>query len=274
MKAMLLAAGRGVRMGPLTADLPKPLLSLGAESLIERHLRRLAAAGFGEVVINLSYRGDRIRSAIGGTTSWGQTVVYSEEGEPPLETAGGIVHALPLLGDGPFVVVSTDVVTDYDFRVLRAVGAELERGVMEPERGVNFERAAGPERTARVSGYLVLVPNPSHHPRGDFGLAPEGRIRSPEAGLRAPQGRSGIVAPHHTFSGIAVLHPALFEGLAPGIRPLRAVLHPAVRQGALFGEVFEGLWRDVGTPERLADVRALMAERPRQTSRDTGVLSN
>ena len=122
MKAMLLAAGRGVRMGPLTSGLPKPLLSLGAETLIERHLRRLAAAGFGEVVINLSYRGEQIRSAIGGTTPRGQTVVYSEEGEPPLETAGGIVHAFPLLGENPFMVVSTDVVTDYDFRALRAVG--------------------------------------------------------------------------------------------------------------------------------------------------------
>ena len=270
MKAMLLAAGRGVRMGSLTSELPKPLLSLGPESLIERHLRRLAAAGFGEVVVNLSYRGEQIRSAIGDTTPWGQTVVYSEEGEPPLETAGGIVHALPLLGDGPFVVVSTDVVTDYDFRALRAVGAELERG-------------AGPERTARAFGHLVLVPNPPHHPRGDFGLTPEGRLRSPEtrlqasetglqtpeAGPQAPEGGPGIAAPRHTFSGIAVLHPALFRGLAPGIRPLRDVLRPAVRRGVLRGEVFEGLWRDVGTPERLADARALMGGRRRRPSRET-----
>ena len=276
---MLLAAGRGVRMGPLTSELPKPLLSLGAETLIERHLRRLAAAGFGEVVINLSYRGERIRSAIGGTTPWDQTVVYSEEGEPPLETAGGIVHALPLLGDGPFVVVSTDVVTDYGFRVLRAVGAELERGVkpgrgVEPERGVNFERAADPERTARASGYLVLVPNPPHHPHGDFGLTSEGRLRAPQAGTQARDSRPGTAAPRYTFSGIAVFHPALFRGLAPGIRPLRDVLRPAVRRGALRGEVFEGLWRDVGTPERLADVRALMAGRPPRTSREAGALSN
>ena len=248
MKAMLLAAGRGERMGPLTSELPKPLLSLGAETLIERHLRRLAAAGFGEVVINLSYRGEQIRSAIGDATPWGQAVAYSEEGEPPLETAGGIVQALPLLGESPFVVVSTDVVTDYDFRALRAVGAEL-------------------ERTAAASGYLVLVPNPPHHPHGDFGLTSEGRLRSPEAGLQAPEGRPGIAAPHYTFSGIAVLHPALFEGLAPGIRPLRDVLRPAVRRGALLGEAFDGLWRDVGTPERLADVRALMAaRRPRSTA--------
>ena len=226
MKAMLLAAGRGERMGPLTSELPKPLLSLGSETLIERHLRRLAAAGFREIVINLSYRGGQIRSAIGDTTPWGQTVVYSEEGEPPLETAGGIVHALPLLGDEPFLVVSTDVVTDFDFFALRALGAP---------------------------GYLVLVPSPPHHPGGDFGLTPAGRLDT------AP--------PRYTFSGIAVMRPALFRGLAPGIAPLREVLHPAVRRGALLGEVFEGLWRDVGTPERLADVRALMGARRTGTAR-------
>ncbi|MCZ0954323.1 MAG: nucleotidyltransferase family protein [Rhodospirillaceae bacterium] len=287
MKAMLLAAGRGVRMGPLTSELPKPLLSLGAETLIERHLRRLAAAGFGEVAINLSYRGEQIRCTIGDATPWGQTVVYSEEGEPPLETAGGIVHALPLLGEGPFVVVSTDVVTDYDFRALRAVGAELERGVepeggaelerrAEPERGAHLERAADLERTAGVSGFLVLVPNPPHNPHGDFGLTSEGRLRLPEAGyrtseagLRAPEGRPGAASPRYTFSGIAVFHPGLFRGLAPGIRPLRDVLRPAVRRGALLGEVFKGLWRDVGTPERLADARALVGGRRPRTSRET-----
>lgn len=272
---MLLAAGRGARMGPLTSELPKPLLSLGAETLIGRHLRRLAAAGFGEVVINLSYRGERIRSAIGGTTPWGQAVAYSEEGEPPLETAGGIVNALPLLGDGPFAAVSADVVTDYDFRDLRAAGEELERGA-EPGRGANFERAADLERTAQASGYMVLVPNPPHHPRGDFGLTAEGRLRSPEAGyqtseavFRAPQGGPGAAAPRYTFSGIAAFHPALFRSLAPGIRPLRDILRPAARRGALLGGVFEGLWRDVGTPERLADARALMGGRrpgpPRET---------
>ena len=254
MKVMLLAAGRGERMGPLTADLPKPLLSLGPETLIERHLRRLADAGFCEVVINLSYRGGQIRSAIGETTPWGQTVAYSEEGEPPLETAGGIVHALPLLGDGPFLVVSTDVVTDFDFRALGAVGAELEGGADAP-------------------GYLVLVPNPPHHLRGDFGLSQEGRLLMPQGALDAPEDRPDVPEdtldpspPRYTFSGIAVLRPALFRGLAPGIRPLRDVLRPAVRRGELLGEVYDGLWRDVGTPERLAEVCALMeTRRPRTT---------
>lgn len=258
MKAMLLAAGRGERMGPLTAEMPKPLLSLGAETLIERHLRRLAAAGFREIVINVSYRGGQIRAAIGDETPWGQSVVYSEEGEPPLETAGGIVHALPLLGDEAFLMVSTDVVTDYDYAALREAGARLGRasnatgtrlGGAPNETGAGRGRApeatdTGLGRTPDATGHLVLVPNPPHHPDGDFGLAPDGRLSA--------------ATPRYTFSGIAVLHPVLFRGLAPGIRPLRDVLHPAVRRGALLGEVFEGLWRDVGTPERLAEVRALM----------------
>ena len=254
MKAMLLAAGRGERMGPLTAEMPKPLLSLGAETLIERHLRRLAAAGFREIVINLSYRGGQIRAAIGDETPWGQSVVYSEEGEPPLETAGGIVHALPLLGDDAFLAVSTDVVTDLDFAALREAGARLGRASnatgtslrrVPDESGISLGRASdGLGRTPDATGHLVLVPNPPHHPDGDFGLAPDGRLSA--------------ATPRYTFSGIAVLHPVLFRGLAPGIRPLRDVLHPAVRRGALLGEVFDGLWRDVGTPERLAEVRALM----------------
>ena len=248
MKAMLLAAGRGERMGPLTSEMPKPLLSLGSETLIGRHLRRLAAAGFSEIVINLSYRGEQIRAAIGDTTPWGQTVVYSEEGEPPLETAGGIVHALPLLGDEPFLVVSTDVVTDYDFSALRMPGADFERVMDRMDGGFAPKRKPGTGAT----GYLLLVPNPPHHPHGDFGLTPAGRLDA------AP--------PRYTFSGIAVLRPALFLGLAPGIRPLRDVLRPAVRRGAFLGEVFEGLWRDVGTPERLADVRGFMETRRPRTS--------
>ena len=265
VKAMLLAAGRGERMGPLTAEKPKPLLSLGSETLIERHLRRLAAAGFSEIVINLSYRGAQIRSAVGDVTPWGQRVAYSEEGEPPLETAGGVVHALPLLGDEAFLAVSTDVVTDLDFAALRAAGTRLNRatgaghgraldatgtsnGRAPKVTGTSLGRVpdatgTGLDRAPDATGHLVLVPNPPHHPDGDFGLTRDGRLAA------AP--------PRYTFSGIAVLHPALFGGLAPGIRPLRDVLHPAVRRGALLGEVFDGLWRDVGTPERLAEVRAV-----------------
>ena len=276
MKVLLLAAGRGERMGPLTADLPKPLLSLGPETLIERHLRRLADAGFREIVINLSYRGGQIRSAIGETTPWGQTVAYSEEGEPPLETAGGIVHALPLLGDGPFLVVSTDVVTDLDFRALKTLGADYERVADRMAGELPYSRTPA----ASATGHLVLVPNPPHHPDGDFGLTAERRLQMPERKGGARDGMAhapesprqtlgstpGPSPPRYTFSGIAVLRPALFRGLAPGIRPLRDVLRPAVRRGELFGEVYEGLWRDVGTPERLAEVRGLMETRRPRTS--------
>ena len=209
--AMLLAAGRGERMGPLTASRPKPLLSVGEETLIERHLRRLAHAGVNQVVINLSYRGDDVRALVGETSAWGQTIVYSDEGEPPLETAGGIIQALPLLGSAPFILASADIVTDFDFRALAGL------------------------RT----GCLVLVPNPAHHPDGDFGLAP---------------GRP----PRLTYSGIALLDSTLFEGLPRGVRPLRPVFDAAIDQGLLRGIRFEGLWQDVGTPRRLAEARAAL----------------
>ena len=249
MKVMLLAAGRGERMGRLSAERPKPLLSLGPETLIERHLRRLAAAGFDDVVINLSYRGAQIRAAVGEATRWGQTVSYSEEGEPPLETAGGIVHALPLLGDEPFAVVSADVVTDFDFALLLRFGAAPARAP-QPGQG---DPPVPQRRAAPESGCLVLVPNPPHHPGGDFGLTPRGVLDN------AP--------PRYTFSGIAALRPALFHGLAPGVRPLRTVLRPAVRRGALLGMVFEGLCHDAGTPQRLADVRQLLRARRSRTAR-------
>ena len=249
MKVMLLAAGRGERMARFTAERPKSLLSLGPETLIERHLRRLAAAGFDDLVINLSYRGEQIRATVGETTRWGQTVRYSEEGEPALETAGGIVHALPLLGDEPFAVVSADVVTDFDFALLRRFGAAPEHAA----RPVPGDPPVPQRRAVAEHGCLVLVPNPPHRPGGDFGLTPRGMLDS------AP--------PRYTFSGIAALRPALFYGLAPGARPLRTVLRPAVRRGALLGMLFEGLWRDVGTPQRLADVRQLLRARRAATAR-------
>ena len=149
MKAMSLAAGRGERLGELTAATPKPLLTVERESLIERHLRRLSEAGFSEVVINLSYLGEQIRSALGEVSQWGQTLVYSEEGTPALETAGGIIYALPLLQPGPFLVINADIYTDFDF-------ASLDPG--------------------RRSGRLVLVPNPPEHEHGDFGVASSGVV--------------------------------------------------------------------------------------------------
>jgi MurNAc alpha-1-phosphate uridylyltransferase len=148
---MLLAAGRGERMGTLTATQPKPLLTIGDRSLIEHHVVRLAASGIEELVINLSYRGSEIRKRLGDGGRFGVSIAYSEEGEPPLETGGGIVHALPLLGPEPFLLVNSDVYTDFDFRVL----------------------VDGP----RVPT-LVLVPNPAHNAGGDFGLDAAGFVSS------------------------------------------------------------------------------------------------
>lgn len=211
---MLLAAGRGERMGRLTATRPKPLLDVGGTSLIGRHLERLAACGVREVVINLSYRGAEIRNALGDGRRWRLSIAYSEEGEPPLETGGGIVHALPLLGAQPFLLVNSDVLTD-------------------------FELATLIDETARNT--LVLVPNPDHHPHGDFGLDRQGFLSA------AP--------PLLTYGGIAVLDPMLFAGVAPGRRPLKPVLDAAIERRELRGVRHDGVWIDVGTPERLEEAR-------------------
>ena len=215
MRAMILAAGRGTRMGALTDERPKPLLTLGKESLLERHVRRLAAVGIRDIVINVSYSAAQIQEAIGSGARWGVNVHYSVEGEPPLETGGGIVNALPLLGPEPFILVNADVLTDFDFATLK-LGAGL--------------------------GVLVLVANPAHNSRGDFGLDARARIVS------AP--------PQWTFAGISLLDPTLFAGLAPGRRQLKPILDAAIARGELRGVRYEGFWMDVGTPERLALARA------------------
>ena len=218
MKAMLLAAGRGERMGTLTAVQPKPLLTIGSRSLIEHHIVRLAASGIDEIVINLSYRGTQIREHLGNGSRYGVSIAYSEEGEPPLETAGGIVHALPLLGLEPFVLVNSDVFTDFDFNVL-----------------VNGSRRAT----------LVLVPNPDAQRAR--------RLRSRCGGFRDRR------PPLLTYSGIAICDPRSFVGLAPGRRPLKPLLDAAVARRELRGLSYDGLWLDVGTPERLEAARAIAA---------------
>jgi MurNAc alpha-1-phosphate uridylyltransferase len=218
---MILAAGRGTRMGGLTDGQPKPLLSLGEESLLERHIRRLAAAGFRDIVINVSYGAAQIQEAIGTGTRWKVSIHYSAEGEPPLETGGGIVNALPLLGSAPFVLVNADVLTDFDFGRLR-----LDAGL----------------------GLLVLIANPPHNPAGDFGIDARARIVS------APLVGATSVATL-TFAGISLLDPALFAGLAPGRRPLKPILDAGIERGELYGLRYDGLWIDVGTPERLTLAR-------------------
>lgn len=219
MKAMVLAAGRGERMRPLTDALPKPLLSVAGRPLIAWHLAALARAGIREVVINLSWQGQRLRAALGDGAAFGLTITYSEEGPVPLETGGGIFRALPLLGPEPFLVVNGDVWTDLDFGAL-----QLEPGAL-----------------AR----LVLIPNPAHHPRGDFGL--EGDLVTEGTTER------------FTYSGIGVYAAEFFAGCEAGRFRLLPLLQRALAARRLRGQLHRGGWCDVGTPERLQELDARLA---------------
>lgn len=211
MKAMILAAGRGERLRPLTDFTPKPLLEAGGRPLIVHHLEALRAAGIREVVINLAHLGEKICAALGDGRAFGLTIAYSREPEGALETGGGILQALSLLGKGPFVVVNGDVWTDYSFSRLPVSPPGL--------------------------AHLVLVDNPPQHPEGDFALLGE-RVMS-----------SGT--PLLTFSGISVLRPELFAQCAPGRFPLTPLLRQAMAQGQVSGEHYGGAWFDIGTPQRL-----------------------
>jgi len=219
MKAMILAAGKGERMRPLTLHTPKPLVRAAGVPLIEYHLKALAAAGFVDVVINHAWLGQQIEDHLGYGARFGLRIRYSPEGEP-LETGGGIHRALPLLGDEPFLVVNGDIWTDYDFARLRA-----------PLDGL---------------AHLVLVDNPAHHPGGDFQLH-QGRVSD------GVPGKPGL-----TYSGIAVLDPRLFEGCQPGAFKLAPLLRDAMAHAQVSGEHHPGHWVDVGTLERLAEVERLV----------------
>jgi MurNAc alpha-1-phosphate uridylyltransferase len=218
MNAMILAAGRGERMRPLTDHLPKPLLSVGGRPLIEHQVRALAAAGFTRLVINHAYRGEQIEAVLGEGARWGVRIVYSPEA-PALETGGGIFNALPLLGPGPFAVVNADLWTNLDYRLLRRPPARLAQ--------------------------LVLVDNPDYHPEGDFALV---------EGLARNRGQ-----PRYTFSGIGVYRPELFQGCRPGAFPLAPLLRAACDRGQVGATHHPGLWMDVGTPERLRQIDALLS---------------
>jgi MurNAc alpha-1-phosphate uridylyltransferase len=213
---MVLAAGRGERMRPLTDTTPKPLLEVGGQPLIAYHLRALARAGVTEIVINLSWLGERIRAALEDGRSYGVHIRYSEEGPVPLETGGGIHHALPLLGPEPFLVVNGDIWTDFDFRQLALDGAADAR--------------------------LVLVPNPEHHLRGDFGLEADRIVVRDTDRL--------------TYAGIGVYRPEFFAGCQPGRFPLLPLLERAINARRLRGQRHAGAWLDVGSPARLAALDA------------------
>lgn len=224
MKAMILAAGRGERMRPLTDHTPKPLMQVGGKPLIVWHLEKLAAAGFREVVINHAHLGAQIEAALGDGTKWGLTINYSPEPPGALETAGGIARALPLLGDAPFLVVNGDVFCDVDF-------GQFSRSTAENEQKC-------PDTGAR----LLLVSNPAHHTAGDFTLAGDRVI--PASGGQT-----------FTYAGIGVFSPAMFAHVPVG-QPmkLRPLLDAAIAAGTLAGEHYTGRWVDVGTPQRLAEL--------------------
>lgn len=231
---MILAAGRGERMRPLTDTTPKPLLPAGGRPLIAWHLDKLAEAGVTDVVINHAHLGAMIETALGDGRDYGLSIRYSPEVEA-LETAGGIATAMPMLGDAPFIVVNGDVFTDFPYERLVSASRRL---------------AADASHVA----HLVLVDNPTHHPGGDFAL---------DTGLARPEG-----TPRFTFSGLGVYRPGLFDGIAPGTKArLAPLLVAAMGHDAVSAEHFGGYWLDVGTPARLAELDARLAGRtePRHT---------
>jgi N-acetyl-alpha-D-muramate 1-phosphate uridylyltransferase len=223
VRAMILAAGRGERMRPLTLVRPKPLLEAGGAPLIVHHLRALHSAGFSDIVVNLSWLGDQIRMTLGDGSRYGVRLHYSDEGPEPLETGGGIFRALPLLGAGPFIVLNGDVWTDLEWAGLR-------------------DRLAPGDLA-----HLVLVPNPDHNTAGDFVLE-RGRIVE-SAGER------------QTFSGVGVYRAELFAGCRDGIFKLAPLLRAAARAGRVSGQLHTGAWLDIGTPGRLAQLDERLRQR-------------
>lgn len=216
---MILAAGRGERMRPLTDSVPKPLLKVADKMLIEYHLEKLKAAQISEVIINHAWLGKKIEDALGNGAQYGLTIHYCAEVEA-LETAGGIINALPLLGDDPFLVVNGDIFCDYDFSRLPSVLQGL--------------------------AHLVLVDNPVHHSQGDFCLTAAGTV--------VQTGKN-----KKTYSGIGVYHPDLFKGYGNGKLALAPVLRQAMEQNNVTGELYQGIWHDIGTPQRLDELELFLS---------------
>ena len=224
MRAMILAAGRGERMRPLTDKLPKPMLPAGGKPLLQYHVEALARAGVTELVINHARFGERLEAWFADGAAFDVQIRYSAEGDSPLETGGGIKRALPLLGDAPFLVVNGDTWTDFPFESL--------------------------QQTVTGLAHLVLVPNPAHHPHGDFALAAS-QVRS--AGQ-----------PAYTFSGIGIYHPALFHSVPEHTFPLAPLLRRAMADRRITGELYRGRWFDIGTPERLAELEQHLTQHGEQ----------
>lgn len=227
MKAMILAAGRGERMRPLTDTLPKPLLEVGGKPLILWHLERLKRAGIAEIIINHAWLGGKIEAALGNGSAYGVRICYSPEGEA-LETAGGIAQALPLLGDAPFLVINGDIYCEYELGRAHTIVGQMQ--------------------SSNALAWLVMVFNPPQHPKGDFALA-GGYVRDD-------------TEPRFTFSGIGVYRPELFAAVTRGAKaPLAPLLRAAMSQQRAGGELCDARWEDVGTPERLAALDAELKSR-------------
>jgi len=218
MRAMILAAGRGERLRPLTDSLPKPLIEAGGKPLIEYHLERLAIAGFRDVIINQGHLGHLLPEHLGNGERWRLRIHWSVEPPEALETGGGIFQALPLLGKGPFLLINGDIYTDYPLARLRAIKCD--------------------------QAHLVLVPNPAHNPNGDFSLH----------GARISNTGDNL----HTFSGLAVYHPRLFADCVPGRYSIVPLLRKTVDQSLVTGELYRGQWQDIGSLQRLEALRDLL----------------
>ncbi len=211
---MILAAGRGERMRPLTDSTPKPLLQAGKKPIIQHTIEQLVSSGYSEIVINIAHLGQQIIETLGSGKQFGASITYSDEGENALETAGGIINALPILGKEPFLVVNGDIASNYDFSQLTNKSFKL--------------------------AHLVLIPNPAHHPEGDFHLTSNGITRV--------EGNPSL-----TYSGIGLFNPVLFSQIPTGKIKLAPLLRKAMTQNKVTGEKFKGFWLDIGTPERLVE---------------------
>ncbi len=222
MKAMILAAGRGERMRPLTDKTPKPLLPIGNKPLIQYTIENLVSSGYVEIIINLAHLGQQIKNHFGNGQTLGANIEYSFEGESGLETAGGIIKALPLLGNHPFLVINGDIASDFPLSSLRNKNIDL--------------------------AHLVLIKNPEHHPQGDFCLAGNG--------LLSEHGADKL-----TYSGIGLYHPKLFAQIIPGKLKLGSLLRQVMPDKKISGEKFNGFWMDIGTPQRLQELNIYYQQR-------------
>jgi MurNAc alpha-1-phosphate uridylyltransferase len=216
---MILAAGRGERMRPLTDSTPKPLLLADGKPIIQYTIEQLVSAGFNEIIINIAHLGEQIKQTLGNGKQFNASITYSDEGDMALETAGGIINALPLLGKEPFLVVNGDIANNYPYHNLLNKKIDL--------------------------AHLVLIPNPVHHPEGDFHLA--------DNNLIMVQGLTTL-----TYSGIGLYHPDLFKHSQPGIKKLAPLLRLAMTKNRVSGEKFDDFWMDIGTPERLVELEQIL----------------